>query len=97
MILFLSGVLFSCENQKIIEEEQFVEVYAKLTLIKELYRDDQAQFFKEREKIFNEYKIDKQKLDATFNYYNEDPERWKLFYEKVINYLDKLQKESTVN
>lgn len=89
-------IFFSCENKYIIDEEKFVEVYAKLSLIKELYPDNPTQFFKERGKIFNEYKIDEKKLDETINYYNEDPERWKSFYEKVIKYLEKLQKESSV-
>lgn len=81
----------SCDSSKIIEEETFVQIYSELLISKEKYRGDTKSFIAEREKIYKAYNVDRAKVDETLEYYNSDPQRWKLFFEKVVKNLENIQ------
>ncbi len=80
-----------CNSSDIIEEETFVQIYSELLISKEKFKGDTKTFIADREKIFKAYNVDKTQVDATLEYYNSDPKRWKVFFEKVVKNLENIQ------
>lgn len=80
-----------CNSSKIIDESTFVQIYSELLISKEKYRGDTKSFIADRDKIYKSYNVDRTKVDATLEYYNSDPERWKVFFEKVLKNLESIQ------
>ncbi|MBU2445369.1 MAG: DUF4296 domain-containing protein [Bacteroidetes bacterium] len=91
LILLLVVLIVSCNSSKIIDEETFVQIYSELLISKEKYRGDSKSFIAEREKIYKAYSVDRLRVDETLEYYNSDPQRWKLFFEKVVKNLENIQ------
>jgi len=91
LILLLVVLIVSCNSSKEIDEETFVQIYSELLISKEKYREDSKSFIAEREKIYKAYSVNRARVDETLEYYNSDPQRWKLFFEKVVKNLENIQ------
>lgn len=91
LVLIFIVLIMSCNSSKVIDEKTFVQIYSELLISKEKYRGDTKSFIAEREKIYKAYNVDRAKVDATLEYYNSDPQRWKLFFEKVVKNLENIQ------
>lgn len=85
----------SCNSSEIIDEQTFVQIYSELLISKEKFRGDAKSFIEDRDKIYKSYDVDRTKVDATLEYYNSDPQRWKLFFEKVVKNLENIQLTAT--
>ncbi len=53
-----------------------------------------TKLYKVREKVFKKYGITEKLYENTLKYYNEKPERWQNFFDKVISRVEKLKKEA---
>jgi len=91
IFLFVTMFAIGCNSSKIIDESTFVQIYSELLISKEKYRGDTKSFIADRDKIYKSYNVDRTKVDATLEYYNSDPERWKVFFEKVVKNLENVQ------
>jgi len=91
IFLFVTMFAIGCNSSKIIDESTFVQIYSELLISKEKYRGDTKSFIADRDKIYKSYNVDRTKVDATLEYYNSDPERWKVFFEKVLKNLESIQ------
>lgn len=89
--LILIVLIMSCNSSKVIDEGTFVQIYSELLISKEKYRGDPKSFIAEREKIYKAYSVDRSRVDKTLEYYNSDPQRWKVFFEKVVKNLENIQ------
>jgi major membrane immunogen (membrane-anchored lipoprotein) len=91
--LFLITIILitSCNSSDIIEEETFVQIYSELLISKEKYKGNAKSFITDRARIFKAYNVDRTQVDATLEYYNSDPQRWKVFFEKVVKKLENIQ------
>lgn len=89
--LFLSILFFVCKSTNRIEEDEFVKIYSNLLVIKEIYRGDNKSYINARDSLYKAFKVNQIQIDNTLEYYNNDPERWKKFYSKVIEHLESNQ------
>jgi hypothetical protein len=88
LILLLSISLFNCKSNYRIEEKDFVNLYADLLVLKEMYRGNDPGFIKARDSVYNVYKVNQFMVNKTLEYYNSDTEKWKKFFEKVVKRLE---------
>ena len=100
MILVSYGVLFSaCQNQNRINEDKFVKIYTDMVIAQDSIIDrktpDSLQVVNPRTNARNEilkrYNVSLDQYQSTVDYYNQDPERWQTFFDKVIAEVDSMK------
>ncbi|MGB9665420.1 MAG: DUF4296 domain-containing protein [Ignavibacteria bacterium] len=88
IIFLLAFFFFSCKSNYRIEEKDFVNLYADLLILKEMYRGNDSGYIKARDSVYNVYNVNKSMVEKTLEYYNSDSEKWKKFFEKVVKRLE---------
>ena len=93
-IFFVFFILYSCEeeNKNIINNEQFIEIYARLLIIHEMEinKDYHDKLVSE---IYREFNISSDQIDSTIAYYNSNPKEWVEVLLKVRNYINEMNKD----
>ena len=94
LVLSLSAQLFiSCDKLPgaKIPEEKFVNYYIDLAVA----QDSLGRGIPATQKILialdTKYNVTREQYNRTLKYYNDNPEKWELFYDKVIPELQKRQ------
>lgn len=88
-LIFLLALFFlSCKSNYRIEEKDFVNLYADLLIVKEMYRGNDSGYIRARDSVYNVYNVNKTMVEKTLEYYNSDSEKWKKFFEKVVKRLE---------
>jgi hypothetical protein len=111
LFILLLPVFFSCyhENQpevtvpeQLLSEDEMVLIITDIQLAEGALtyrrtRRVEQQGFRESayKKIFSNYGITAKILNENVNYYNSDPERMELIYEKVLANLSRMEGELT--
>ncbi|MEO8398210.1 MAG: DUF4296 domain-containing protein [Ignavibacteriaceae bacterium] len=93
-LIIISTFIFifvSCSKQKIIPENIFVKIYTDLVVAQDTALVDSVSSKNLREKILKKYNVKLEDYQQTINYYNEDPERWQVFFDKVMAYVETLK------
>lgn len=75
----------ACGNKPPISEDNFVKVYADMTIMQDTSSLSQIRI---RETVLKKYNLTEQQYNKTIDYYNANSERWAKFFDKVINYLE---------
>lgn len=88
---FISVLLFSCSNDKVMEEEKFVKVYTDLIIAEDTLGANYPVFDSVKADIFRRHNISVEMYDSTISYYNEDKERWERFFSLATAYIDTLK------
>lgn len=88
LLLVISLFLIDCKSNYRIEEKDFVNLYADLLILKEMYRGNDSGYIKARDSIYSVYKVNQFMVNKTLEYYNSDVEKWKMFFEKVVKRLE---------
>jgi hypothetical protein len=94
--------LLSCTNgdvdneQRRLNEEQFISVYEEILLIERYYQSKlglpnlyKNELEKASEKIFDKHHTTKSNFEKSFEYYARDPQRLHKIQEKIIDRLNK--------
>jgi hypothetical protein len=90
LIIFLQ---FCQKKEKlIIDEDQFIEIYARLLIINELKVE---KSFHDRllQDLFNENNVTSDEIDSTVSYYNSNPKEWVYIYNRVREKILKIKGE----
>jgi len=97
LIITLSLVLnVSCSRDKVVtEKERFAKLYVLLQFSVEKNRPDVNAMKIDREKILKQFNLTEKQYESTFDYYGQDAERWKSFFEEVNSQLVKVKKKTS--
>jgi hypothetical protein len=90
LVIFLQ---FCQKKEKItIDQEQFIEIYARLLIINELKVE---KSFHDRllQNLFNENNVTSAEIDSTVSYYNSNPREWVYIYNRVREKILKIKSE----
>ena len=87
--LFSFFLLQSCTDDNTIQDK----VYVDLLINEEQNRNDSLKINSGKEIIFKRYGVTQKQYEATIEYYNQDPERWKEFFDDVNNYYNQIEKK----
>ncbi len=90
-ILILSMFFLSCSGETI-DNEKFIDAYIDLHIAEDTLKQVSGDIQKIKEKILAKHGLTWKEYNKTFNYFNENPELWDAFYEKVIARVDTLKK-----
>ncbi len=91
-IILIFPLLFLSCSDKNIDRNKFINAYIDLRIAQDTLNQDSTNIQKLKAEIFKRHGLTEKQYDETFNYYNEDPERWNAFYDSVIVRVDTLMK-----
>ncbi len=100
LISLVFATLFSaCQNQNRINEDKFVKIYTDMVIAQDSIIDkktpDSLQVVNPRTNARNEilkrYNVSLDQYQSTVDYYNQYPERWQTFFDKVIANVDSMK------
>lgn len=76
---------------KPIPEEKFIDIYIDYLTAQDSLGTDIKSSEKIRNNLFSKYKITNEQYNFTLSYYNESPERWGIFFDKVIKKIEAMR------
>lgn len=92
LILFCLLIIPSgCNNQDIIEEDKMVLIYTDL-LIAQDTTSSNIDTESLRTSVLRNHNVTEDEYTRTIEYYNEDIERWEIFFDKVTAHLESFSK-----
>ena len=95
--LYLLMLFFiACSNDKVIDENKFVKVYADLVIAQDTLIPNKEVFDSVKTKIFKKYGVTFKQYNYTISYYNKDVKRWESFFSQAIAYIDTLRSKKTI-
>lgn len=95
IICSLLIIFYSCSDSKRIKEETFTELYTDLVIAQDTTYGGYEELNAIRNELYKKYNVTEAQYEETINYYNSDPRRWKIFFDKVLIRIENLQKEHT--
>ncbi len=88
----MSAIIFlfflSCGQNPAIPEEDFVKIYASMTIMQDTSSLPQNEI---KEKVLSKYHYSDKDYDRTIKFYNSNSERWPKFFDKVVAYIENLR------
>lgn len=91
LTFFLAAFLSNCSENKVIDEDKFIKIYTDLIIAQDSIDTNYGNLDSIRSVILKKYNIQQEQYESTIEYYNQNPERWKNFFEKAIAYLETLK------
>ena len=96
-IAFIAFILFllpSCNQNKIIEEEKFIEIYTDIIIAKDTTSVTTQSKDAVIKSVLAKHNVTLDAYKTTVQYYNQDSERWEKFFAQAITYLEKKRENS---
>ncbi len=95
--LILPFVLFFtfCSEKVPVPEEKLILVYTDLMFAQDTASVNSKNVDSLKTEVFNRHEIMEEDYKKTLEFYNESPERWEKFFEKVIEYVESLKTKPT--
>jgi hypothetical protein len=86
VLIFIQG----CQRMGVIDEDKFVEIYSDL-----LIAGDTTSVAEAKDIVFPRYNISEDEYQNTVEYYNNNPEEWETFFNKVIAHIEQKRTASS--
>ncbi|HSD63693.1 MAG TPA: DUF4296 domain-containing protein [Ignavibacteriaceae bacterium] len=83
--------LVSCSDKNI-DHEKFVDTYIDLRISEDTLKPGSGNIQDLKKEILKKHGLTEEQYEKTFNYLNENPERWNNFYDEIIARVDTLRK-----
>jgi hypothetical protein len=90
-VLALCLLLPACSD-KVVDQDKFIKVYADIRIAEDTLTGDHDNAMKVKNAVLKRYGLTEEEYRTTFEYYNDNPEMWETFYDKVIARVDTLKK-----
>ncbi|MFH1526597.1 MAG: hypothetical protein ABIG69_08095 [Bacteroidota bacterium] len=94
-LLFL--LLFACSKENEIEESKLVKLYVDLIIVDETYQFNLDSLAIHKKKVFEKYQVTEQNYVEAINLLGEDDEKWEMFFQKSLAYLETLRERDKIN
>ena len=102
IILFVTMVcLLSCgRNRKETlpsDQESFIQAYVAISKLQDTWPPDHPAYIDSARSILKTYNLNRESYDSKVAYFNENPERWELFYAEVLERYNETETDTTHN
>ena len=87
-------IFFSCDDNKVIEEEKFIKVYVDLLIVQDTTSSYQLPIDSISAIVFKKHGITAENYQHTIDHYNSSPEKWEDFFSKATEYVEQLKQEA---
>lgn len=94
LLLFLLFISNGCNQNRIIEEEKFIEVYTDIIIASDTASEAINSKDQVLKKVLSKYGISLEDYKRTIQYYNQESQQWEKFFTKAAAYLEKKRKNS---
>jgi predicted nuclease with TOPRIM domain len=91
-LLLITGFMFLSCSEK---HDPFVDLYADIVIAQESGKTSYEEMREVRLELFKKYNMSEEEYKKRLDYYNQDPRRWKEFFDKVIAKVEKMKMVST--
>jgi len=82
--------LYSCFDEKIIEQDKLVLIYTDLLIAQDTVTLDDRGVDSLKQSVFKKYNVTEKEYENTIEYYNDDLKRWEEFFDKVTAHIGSL-------
>ena len=83
-------------NNSVIKEEKFIRIYTDIIIAKDTAGAKPEKGNELLKKILLRYNVTEKKYKQTIDYYNQNPEKWRKFFDKAIQYAEELKKKNGI-
>lgn len=70
-------------------QEKLIQVYVELIKLQERFPIQYPAYIDSSRQILQSYHFTKEEYNQALSYFNEKPERWHTFYQKVLEQIEK--------
>lgn len=88
LLLSLVFLFIACDKEPPISEEKFVEIYSSILIMRDTSNLTNNQI---KDSVLTRFSVSSEEYDSMVNFYNAEPERWNLFFEKAEAFIDSLK------
>lgn len=85
-------LVFAACSDKNVDPDKFINAYADLRIAEDTLAVTNDKMQEVKNGILKKYGLTEDEYRTSFEYYNENPELWEQFYDKVIARVDTLKK-----
>lgn len=91
VLLFICFILTGCEEKEPVTEEKMILIYSDLMFAQDTVLINKDNVDSLKSVVFDRHNISENDYIKTLDIYNEKPERWEKFFERVIEYVESLK------
>ncbi len=91
LLILLLFFISACDEGPPIPEEKFIKVYVDVLIAKDTSSSDQISVDSIKSLVFFRHGISMKDYEETIKYYNSSSERWEVFFDKAIAYVEELK------
>lgn len=92
VLLCVSLVLYACRanDENIISQKKMIDVYADVLIITSAVEEgEQLRYFEKLDSVLALHRINRKQFEASLDYYQENPQKWKELIDHVIIELER--------
>lgn len=94
-LFLLLIILYSCDLHYNLSKQKAAEIYVKLQIAEERFRNYSDSLKIEQKKIFKEYSTSKQEFQEYLVSMSDDEKEWNEFFDLALKYVNELKKIET--
>ena len=91
IIFLLTVFIFSCSKDDVLPEDKFINIYIDILVAMDTLSDSSISNDSLKTLILEKYNVTDSVFTKTIEYYNYNPDKWKIFFEDAIKQVEELK------
>jgi hypothetical protein len=91
IIFLLTVSIFSCSKDDILPEDKFANIYIDILVAKDTLTDNSLSTDSLKTLVLQKYNVTDSIYTKTLEYYNNNPDKWEIFFEDAIKQVQELK------
>ena len=84
-------IIFSCSKDDILPEDKFIKIYIDILVAQDTLTDNSISNDSLKILILQKYNVSDSVFTKTIEYYNYNPDKWKIFFNEAIKQVEELK------
>ncbi len=90
-LLLLTTIIVSCSEENPIPEDKLIDIYVDILIAQDTVAAESVPIDSIKTMVLAKYDVNDSLYNFTIQYYNRHPERWEKFFNRAIEYVEKLK------
>lgn len=91
LLLITISFVLGCSEKATVDEEKLILIYTDLMFAQDTVLINSKNVDSLKAEVFNRHNITADQYQQTLEFYNKSSERWEMFFDKVIEYVESLK------
>jgi hypothetical protein len=91
ILLIIIPFVLGCSEKAPVGEEKLILIYTDLMFAQDTVLINSKNIDSLKTEVFNRHNITEDQYQKTLEFYNKFPQRWEMFFDKVIEYVESLK------